>query len=358
MAIQEHRGKPGTDPPLANKLLCEYRTEKMDSQETSKHQLRLVIMMPVFSDWEAAGALCRYIDQQLIHLDGIEAQLFLVDDGSPQPLKGWNSFAPSRITQIDALLLRRNLGHQRAIAIGLCVIQSDIACDAIVVMDADGEDRPEDVVRLVNSSREKPGHIILAERRKRPENLTFRTGYWCYRLLHRALTGVSVGAGNFSILPREALDTLVTMSELWNHYAGAIYRSKLCYERMPTNRGRRLGGRSHMNLVDLVVHGFSGIATFYDAAATRIVIGSILALLLLTLAFGAVVSIRVATNLAVPGWATYTVGLLLVLIVQIVFMALVLVFILITTRFTKTFVPERDYRVFVKRVETLWSKLR
>ena len=45
------------------------------------------------------------------------------------------------------LRLRRNVGHQRAIALGLTYLQVEAGCEAVIVMDADGEDRPADVPR-------------------------------------------------------------------------------------------------------------------------------------------------------------------------------------------------------------------
>jgi hypothetical protein len=156
-------------------------------------------------------------------------------------------------------------------------------------------------------------------------------------------------------MSRSALERLVTMSELWNHYAGAVYKSKLPHGRLPTDRGHRLGGKSHMDLVALVAHGLAGISTFYDVVATRILIGSVSFVLLLVAVLAVVFGIRIYTNLAIPGWATYTSGLLLVLMIQIASISFSLVFSLIATRLNMTFVPARDYHVFYERVETLWA---
>jgi polyisoprenyl-phosphate glycosyltransferase len=260
------------------------------------------------------------------------------------------------ISRIDMLLLERNMGHQRAIAMGLCQIKNEVECDSILVMDADGEDRAEDVIRLLDCFRQNPECIVFAGRKRRYESLTFQVGYRGYRLFHRLLTGRPVREGNFSIMPRSALDRLVTMSELWNHYPGAVYKSKLPHLRLPTDRGRRLGGKSHMDLVALVVHGLAGICTFYEVVATRILIASVSCVLMLAMVLGAVFGIKFYTNLAIPGWATYTSGLLLVLMIQIATVSFSLVFLLIATRLNMTFVPARDYRIFAKRVETLWSQ--
>src|SRR6185436_11735578 len=111
----------------------------------SEARHKLVILMPVFEDFEAAGLVCRALDDELLAVAGVEAQVLLVDDGSPSGLVGWSPFAPKTLARIDVLRLRRNMGHQRAIAVGLCHIADSIACDAVIVMDADGEDRPADV---------------------------------------------------------------------------------------------------------------------------------------------------------------------------------------------------------------------
>ncbi len=141
----------------------------MSEPRSSEGPLRLVILMPVYSDWAIASLVCQKLDEQIAALEGVEVRLLLVDDGSPESFSGWSPFEAAHITCIDALVLRRNMGHQRAIAMGLCWIEEEMECDAVVVMDADGEDRPEDVRRLVNSFREHPQWITFAERGKRFE---------------------------------------------------------------------------------------------------------------------------------------------------------------------------------------------
>jgi hypothetical protein len=145
------------------------------------------------------------------------------------------------------------------------------------------------------------------------------------------------------------------MSELWNHYAGAVFRSKLPYFQIPLDRGRRYRGSSRMNLIDLVIHGLSGIATFYDSVATRILIANIFAGVLVVAGTVAVVAIRMGTDAAIPGWATYTVAILLVLLVLVAAISINLLFSLITNRTSMPIIPARDYAIFVDRVEPLWT---
>ncbi len=329
-------------------------TEPRDPLATS---LRLVIVMPVFRDFEAARLVCAAVDEEMARLPGIEARVLLVDDGSPAGTAGWSAFTPKALVRIDALSLRRNLGHQRAIAVALCHLHDAAACDAVLVMDADGEDRAEDIPRLLSELGKNPGSLVFAERRRRLEGMVFRLGYLLYRLLHRVLTGIPVRFGNFSALPASALPRLVCMSELWNHYAGAAIRSRLPLRQLPTDRGKRVRGRSQMGgLIPLVMHGIGGIATFHDVVATRLLVSSFGVVGLISVALVGVVAIRFGTTLAITGWATFTAGFLLVLSIQVASVAFSLVLSLITGRTGAPFVPSRDYSVFVGPLLPLGSR--
>jgi hypothetical protein len=111
-----------------------------------------------------------------------------------------------------------------------------------------------------------------------------------------------------------------------------------------------------MNLVSLVVHGLAGIASFNDVVATRILITNVFGMVLTLVFLGSVILIRLETALAIPGWATYSTGLLLLLLAQLLISSFGLVFLLMATRTAMTFVPIRDYKVFVDRVRNVWSK--
>jgi hypothetical protein len=63
---------------------------------------------------------------------------------------------------VEILRLICNLGHQRAIAVGLGEVAQRHAYDAVIVMGCDGEDRPCDVVRMINAHREDRTAIIAA----------------------------------------------------------------------------------------------------------------------------------------------------------------------------------------------------
>jgi len=196
---------------------------------------------------------------------------------------------------------------------------------------------------------------IFAERTRRTESLMFRSFYIGYKTLHRVLTGISVRVGNFSILPSQYLSTLSVMPELWNHYAAAVFRSKLPFTSVPIARGRRIAGTSHMNFVALVSHGLSAISVFADIVGVRLLISSLIGSLLVGFGILIVVAIRLFTDLAIPGWATFAAGTLMIILIQLITIATSFTFVVLLNRTNLGFLPLRDYGYFVAETVDLYS---
>lgn len=314
--------------------------------------MRVTIVMPVFDDWPSALQVSKEIDAVMRGVPEHEVSVLLVDDGSVSPIPETVAEPFAAIRSLRVLALRRNLGHQRAIAIGLAYAHAELSGDCVVVMDSDGEDRPEDIPLLIEHVRAR-GTAVFAERGKRLESLQFRSLYQVYRVLHSLVTGREIRFGNFSALPWRYLGALVAFPELWNHYAATVVKSRLPYGRVRCDRGRRRFGEPKMSLVNLVVHGLSALFANQELVATRILVMIGVGTLVILGAGVAVVAIKTATSLALPGWATSTMGLLLILTGQALTAALVLVFGTMGNRSNLGFLPIRDYAFFIDRQVTL-----
>jgi glycosyltransferase involved in cell wall biosynthesis len=319
--------------------------------------LKVVVIMPVFEDWESALQVCRRIDSVFAQESSATASVLFIEDGSittPHPcLLDWK---PQALESVGILVLRRNLGHQRAIAVGLAYLAEKWTADAVVVMDSDGEDRPEDIPKLLAAMNQNGRRVaVFAERGKRLESGTFRFLYQCYRGVHRVLVGRDIRFGNFSVLPWAHVESLVTYSELWNHYAAAFLKTRLPYVRLRIDRGKRVAGKSRMKFVDLVVHGLSAWFANQEQVGTRLLILTLLSSASLFVLMGVVAAVRLFTNKGVPGWATSTVGLLLVLAAQCLIAAFMLVFSIMLNRSQSGFVPTRDYGWFVRHEYPLFT---
>ncbi len=323
----------------------------MDDAALSASSLRLVILIPVRDDWTPAAELLRRLDRAMASTPHA-AQVLLVDDGSMQDYR--TADLPSHFAALRGLRilrLRRNLGHQRAIAAGLTHIEGAMPCDAVLVMDGDGEDTPEGALQLL---REFTGKAALfARRTRRTESLSFRLSYRAYKALYRGLTGMRVQVGNFSILPASYLRTLATMPEMWNHYVAAVKRSRLPFAVTPIPRGRRIAGQSKMNFLALMVHGLSSIAVFGDVVGARMIVVSLTAALLASGCLCAAAALRFLAHWAVPGWIGWTAAALLMVFLQCAAVAAAFTLTILSQRSHQVFLPQRDCAAMIEGFEDI-----
>jgi hypothetical protein len=306
---------------------------------------QLAILIPYFNDGAALKTLLAQLEAELGR-HGHQATLVIVDDGShqaPDLSPCGNALAPRLRVRLGI-----NHGHQRAIALGLAWLAREDPHQVVVVMDGDGEDRPEDVERLLAAVETNVAGnaeaIIFAERIRRSEGVAFTLGYHAYRWTHRLLTGEAVRFGNFSAIPGPLLARLVSSPQLWNHYAAAVMRSRIPYVGIPTSRGTRLGGRSSMNWPALVSHGLSALAVFSDIIGARLLFGAGL------LAVPSAAALLALAYTQQIGWVP---ALLAVAAISVVAAAatLAFVFVIQAGRQRASFVPARDYADFVFDVE-------
>lgn len=311
---------------------------------------KFVICIPVYNDWQSFMALVSRIEQVGKDLNA-SFEITVVDDGSTiRPPQNLHGVEPQNAA-IEIIQLRRNLGHQRAIAIGLSYIQAEKACRGVIVMDADGEDSPEDIHKLIERFEKSGGaKVIFAKRARRTENYLFKFFYSLYKIIHFVLIGRGIEVGNFSLIPRHLLDRLVGVSELWNHYAASVYRSHLPIEKIPIDRGRRIAGKSNMNFISLVVHGLSALSVYSDIIGVRLLVTMFVCSLFFIANMLTVLAIKFFTSFAIPGWATAATGILLVLFTQSILFALFFVIFILYSRSAESFLPIRDYQYFILRI--------
>ena len=313
----------------------------------------LIFCIPVYNDWEAVAVLVEKLDHEIAMVDG-NASIVIVDDGSTETVTLELSKAPSNIDKIEIIHLRRNLGHQRAIAMALSYIYTNYECQAVVIMDGDGEDDPKDVKTLIDHCCKREFRkIIFAKRSKRREGKVFKLGYISYKLIHYLLTGIKVEVGNFSIIPYQLLKRLMGVSEIWNHYAASVFRAKLPLEMIPIPRGKRIAGKSKMNLISLMVHGMSAVSVFGETVAVRLLcfIGLLISLTIAGLA--GTVLIKFFTDLAIPGWATNLTGILGIVLLNLFLLATFSVILMLNSRDRLSFLPLRDWQYFVEDNKTV-----
>jgi len=306
------------------------------------------VLIPVFNDWQSLEMLMDGIAKENDSRITDNLSFTIVNDASVTPMP---KFLFGGKFEVEVVHLNRNLGHQRAIACGLAYIGQNKEYDAVIVMDSDGEDRAGDIKHLISAFEDSPNRIVFAKRTKRQESHTFRFFYRLYKVVHKLLTGKPIAFGNFSIIPGHLLRQVSNVSEIWNHYSGGIIRSKIPYDTIPLERGKRLAGESKMNFTSLILHGLSSIAVSSDIMAIRMLLVSLVFILATIGGIIGVTGVKLFTDLAIPGWASMVVIGLSVILMQMFLISLFLVFTVLTYRMQQFIIPSKHYSDYVGKVE-------
>ena len=269
------------------------------------------VVMPVYEDREASTQLF----QALCREYGDRPYLIVVDDGSVRH--------PVQIEALEAaglkgvvITLKRNVGHQRAIAIGLSYVADKMpTMNVTVVMDSDGEDTPQSIRQLMAPLQAPDVDIVVAQRKSRVETFWFKTFYVVYKRLFQLLTGRKISFGNYMALKPNAVKRLAAMQELWTHIAGCALTSKLRIAPQLIDRGPRYAGQSKMNFVGLALHGFKALMVFAEDVLVRVGIACALIAALSVLISFVAIALKLM-GFATPGWFSVAFGILVLVFMQ------------------------------------------
>lgn len=269
----------------------------------------LWLVSPVYFDVAAFEVLRRRLLEAVATVEalaGAEMRLVVIDDSAGRDPE---VTALAELEGVHVVTPPFNFGHQRALVYGLRRIAAAIdEHDIVVTLDADGEDRPEDLPRLIApvlDSGPSQLRVSLALRTHRTEAPLYKLYYLCFRALFRVLTGTTVRTGNYV-----AYRGRVARRTLRHPYFDVCYSSTfltLDLERtfVPCPRGRRYTGESRMSTGKLAIHGLRMLMPFLDRIATR-ALATLAALFVIGLASVlTMVAVGLATGWVVPGWATY-----------------------------------------------------
>ena len=158
----------------------------------------IIILTAVYNDWEAFKRFLVAVDE-IMAKHKYTVSIMVVDDGSPT-FADEEDFSLTHLTAISkvtSITMTRNLGNQRAIAIGLGYIARNIDCGHLVIMDSDLEDLPDYIPQLIETAKTETNHIVFADRTSRPNGYLFMLFYHLYKRLYKLSTGMSISMGNF-----------------------------------------------------------------------------------------------------------------------------------------------------------------
>lgn len=320
---------------------------------SSNRNRKYYILTPVYNDWDSLRHLLENIDFSLREIGDLA--VIAVNDCSASSLtnSSISNMKFKTIKSFDVINLIYNMGHQKAIAIGLSHIAKNNDAEAVIVMDSDGEDKPEDAQRLILAHRTFPTDVIVAQRTRRSESFLFVLSYIIYKLIFRFMTGNWIDFGNFTLIPGCHLYRLSKLPDIWNNFPSGILKSRISITHLPTNRGKRYSGQSKMCFSSLVNHALTAITVFGSLIFSRL-------LILLGLVFCAslvsiigVIALKLFTSLPIPGWTSNVVFILTILLLHSFVSIAIASFLTITMQLHLHTIPYTQYETYIDDISTI-----
>lgn len=196
-------------------------------------------------------------------------EVILVDDGSHDRSLEMMREIVAKDHHFKVVKLSRNFGHQAAISAGL----KETKGDAVIIMDGDLQDPPEELPRFLAKWRE--GYeVVYAIRTKRKEGIFKKAAY---KIFYRLLGWVSeidipLDSGDFCVMDRKVVDTLLIKMPEQNRFVRGL-RAYAGYKQVGVayERDKRAAGEAKFTfkkLVQLAIDGLLDFSTFPLRIAT------------------------------------------------------------------------------------------
>jgi glycosyltransferase involved in cell wall biosynthesis len=255
-------------------------------------------------------------------LDGIgEAyEVVAVDDGSADDTPAVLALLRHTWPQLRVIGLRRNSGHQAALTAGLHRAHGRY----VVSIDADLQDPPEVIPRMLTLARERDLDIVYGVRGDRTTDTGFKRGTAnvYYRLMRRIVgKKVPSGAGDFRLLSRAMVEALRDLPE-----RTPVYRLLVPWLGFPSGeveyvREKRAAGSTKYPLTKMIKLAADSIINF-TAAPLRIALWLGACGVGLTAVLTVTALVAWAQGTVVPGWTSLFLAVLFFGAVQLVCLGL------------------------------------
>ncbi|WP_259017012.1 glycosyltransferase family 2 protein [Emticicia fluvialis] len=196
-------------------------------------------------------------------------EIVLVDDGSRDQSLTMMRVMAAKDPRVKVVKLSRNFGHQPAISAGIKVAKGD----AIVIMDGDLQDPPEELNRFLNKWRE--GYeVVYAVRTKRKEGFFKKVAYSAFYRILAWISDIEIplDSGDFCVMDRKVVNVLVEeMPEQIRFVRGMRAYAGFKQVGVTYERAERAAGEvkyTFKKLIQLALDGLFGFSSFPLRLAT------------------------------------------------------------------------------------------
>ncbi|WCO65512.1 glycosyltransferase family 2 protein [Iamia majanohamensis] len=143
----------------------------------------LSVLLPAYNEAENLAELVPEIGK-VLEAAGISHEIVVVDDGSTDGTR--KVMEGLRSDTVRSIRLRRNSGKSAALAVGVEQVQGEL----LALMDADGQDDPEELPRLMAHMDEAGLDLVTGRRSVRNDRFVKRTTSKLYNGATARVTGV------------------------------------------------------------------------------------------------------------------------------------------------------------------------
>jgi hypothetical protein len=221
---------------------------------------KFIILIPIYNDWESLTKLLNNINENIKKIKEAQFDFVIINDCST--IKNPKIKIPPQINSVKIIHMTSNKGHARCNALGINYLSDKSDFDYLILMDGDGEDRPEEIKLLVDRILSEPNKSVVAKRIKRSEGPLFQMLYRFHKYLTLFMTGRLINFGNYSCLTKSDLKILSNKASSWSSYSGSFKKNIKNYNEINSIRGTRYFGPTQMSLFKLIIHSLSIIAVF------------------------------------------------------------------------------------------------
>lgn len=233
----------------------------------SARKALLSVVVPCFNEEAVLGLTHRRLLESLGADASFDLEIVYVNDGSRDRTEDMLFDLADRDARVKVVSFARNFGHQPAVSAGLRYATGD----AVAVIDADLQDPPEVILRLMEKWRE--GYdVVNAVRESRKEGVAKRFAYALFYRVYRWLASIDVplDSGDFALMDRRVVEVMNALPEKNRFVRGLRSWSGFRQTGVAYERQSRAAGETKYSFRKLVGLAFDGIVNFSTAPLSLI----------------------------------------------------------------------------------------
>ena len=217
------------------------------------YKKNITFLLPVYNDWKSLNKLLSKLNYYFLR-NTEKLNVLIVDDASNKFEKiNKNKF--SNIKKIKIIRLKKNSGNQKAIFFGLKHLKKINFKGIIIVMDADGEDDPAKIKKLLRVLKNNKNSFIVAARKKRTENFLLKSLNNIRLMLTFIFTGKYINFGNYSCFYSFKLKEIIEDRSLKQAYCATLAKNKII--KILINKKPRYFEKSKASFKFLISHSLN-----------------------------------------------------------------------------------------------------